>query len=91
MPDAHTPVFAEGERKQCKWNVFVEKATLHPGYRPDVIAGVAGFLMPHAIDAAKLLVGSSEPGHVFGALGGLMSRSHVVVKMIPTMSPSKSC
>ena len=54
LPDALTPAFAEDEHKQRQWNVFLENVALHPGSLADVIAGVAGFIMPHAIAAANI-------------------------------------
>jgi len=54
LPDALTAAFAEDERKQRQWNAFLENAALHPGSLADVIAGIAGFIMPHAIRAAKI-------------------------------------
>jgi predicted nucleotidyltransferase component of viral defense system len=54
LPDALTPAFAEDEHKQRQWNAFLENVALHPGSLADVIAGVAGFIMPHAIAAAKI-------------------------------------
>jgi len=54
VPDALTPAFAEDEQKQRQWNAFLENVALRPGSLPEVIEGVAGFIMPHAIAAAKL-------------------------------------
>ena len=54
LPDALTPAFVEDEHKQRQWNAFLENVALHPGSLADVIAGVAGFIMPHAIAAAKI-------------------------------------
>ncbi len=54
LPDALTPAFAEDEQKQRQWNAFLENVALRPGSLPEVIEGVAGFIMPHAIAAAKL-------------------------------------
>lgn len=54
LPDALTAAFAEDERKQRQWNAFLENAALNPGSLADVIAGIAGFIMPHAIRAAKI-------------------------------------
>lgn len=42
------------EHKQRQWNVFLENVALHPGSAADVIAAVAGCIMPHAIAAAKI-------------------------------------
>jgi predicted nucleotidyltransferase component of viral defense system len=53
-PDALTPAFARVEQKQRQWEVFLENVALHPGNLFDVIAAVAGFIMPHAIAAAKI-------------------------------------
>jgi len=53
-PDALTPAFAEDEQKQRQWNAFLDNVVLRPGSLPEVIEGVARFLMPHAIAAAKL-------------------------------------
>lgn len=54
LPDALTPGFAGDEQKQHQWNAFLENVALRPGSLADVIAGVAGFIMPHAIAAAKI-------------------------------------
>lgn len=54
LPDAFTPAFAEDEHKQRQWNAFFENVALHPGSLADVIAGGAGFVMPHAIAAATI-------------------------------------
>lgn len=54
LPDALTPAFAGDEQKQRQWNAFLENVALHPGSLAEVIAGVAGFIMPHAIAAAKI-------------------------------------
>lgn len=54
LPDALTPAFAEDEQKQRQWNAFLENVALHPGSLVDVVAGVAGFIMPHALGAAKI-------------------------------------
>jgi len=54
LPDALTPAFATDEQKQSQWNAFLENVALRPGSLADVIAGVAGFIMPHAIAAAKI-------------------------------------
>ena len=53
-PDALTPAFAENEQKQRQWNAFLENAALRPGSLVEVIDGVAGFIMPHAMSATKL-------------------------------------
>lgn len=54
LPDALTPAFAEDEQKQRQWNAFLENVSLHPGSLADAIASIAGFIMPHAIAAAKI-------------------------------------
>ena len=54
LPDGLTAAFAEDERKQRQWNAFLESAALNPGSLADVIAGIAGFIMPHAIRATKI-------------------------------------
>jgi len=54
LPDALTSAFAEDEHKQRQWNVFLENVGLRPGSLADVIVAVAGFIMPHAIAAAKI-------------------------------------
>ena len=54
LPDALTPAFATDEQKQSQWNAFLETVALHPGSLADVMEGVAGFIMPHAIAAAKI-------------------------------------
>lgn len=54
LPDALTSAFAEDEHKQRQWNVFLENVALHPGSLAGVIVAVAGFIMSHAIAAAKI-------------------------------------
>ncbi len=54
LPDALTPVFAEDEQKKHQWNAFLQNAALDPGSLADVIEGVAGFIMPHALDATMI-------------------------------------
>jgi hypothetical protein len=54
LPDVLTPTFAEDVQKQRQWNAFLENVALHPGSLADVIADVAGFIMPYAIVAAKI-------------------------------------
>jgi hypothetical protein len=54
LPDALTPAFAEDEQKQRQWNAFLENVARHPGRLADVIARIAGFIMPHAIAVAKI-------------------------------------
>ncbi len=49
-----TPAFADDEQKQRQWNAFLDNVALRPGSLPEVIESVAGFIMPHAIAAAKL-------------------------------------
>lgn len=53
LPDALSQGFAEDEQKQRQWSAFLENAALDAGSLADVIAGVAGFIMPHTIAAAK--------------------------------------
>lgn len=53
-PDALSSAFAADEHKQRQWNAFLENVTLHPGSLADVIAGVAGFIMPHVIAARRI-------------------------------------
>ena len=57
-PDENAPAFTEDEHKQRQWTAFLENMAHHPGSLADVIAGVAGFIMPHANAAAK--VGNSH-------------------------------
>jgi predicted nucleotidyltransferase component of viral defense system len=54
LPDALTPDFAEDEQKRRQWKAFLENVALRPGSLSDVTASVAGFIMPHAIAAAKI-------------------------------------
>jgi hypothetical protein len=77
LPDALTSAFAEDEHKQRQWNVFLENLARHPGSLADVIVAVAGFIMPHAIAAAKIgrdrwcrltLGGSLLPSRVTGSI-----------------------
>jgi len=51
LPDALTRAFANDEQKQRQWNVFVRDVSANPGSLEDVVANLAGFLMPHAIQA----------------------------------------
>jgi predicted nucleotidyltransferase component of viral defense system len=53
-PDAFTPAFAEDEQKQRQWDAFLENVALRPGSLREVIEGIAGFIMPHAIAAASI-------------------------------------
>jgi len=53
-PDALTPAFAEDAQKQRQWSAFLENVALDPGSLANVITSVAGFIMPHAVAAAKL-------------------------------------
>lgn len=54
LPDALTPAFTKDEQKQRQWNAFLENVALRPSSLPEVIEGVAGFIMPHVMSAAKL-------------------------------------
>lgn len=54
LPDALTPAFVGDEQRQRQWNAFLENVALDPGSLADVIASVAGFIMPHATAAAKI-------------------------------------
>ena len=54
LPDAFAPSFAEDEQKRRQWNAFVENVALHPGSLAEVIGAIAGFLMPHAVAAARM-------------------------------------
>lgn len=51
LPDALTPAFANDEQKQRQWNAFVRDVSANPGGLEDVVANLADFLMPHAIQA----------------------------------------
>lgn len=51
LPDALTPAFANDEQKQRQWNAFVRDVSANPGSLEDVVASLAEFLMPHAIQA----------------------------------------
>lgn len=51
LPDALTPAFANDEQKQRQWNAFVRDVSANPGSLEDVVANLAEFLMPHAIQA----------------------------------------
>ena len=42
------------ERLLYRLGTSLENVALHPGSLADVIAGIAGFIMPHAIAAAKI-------------------------------------
>lgn len=52
--DALTPAFAQDAQKQRQWGAFVENVALRPGNLAEVIEDVAGFIMPHAIAAARI-------------------------------------
>lgn len=54
LPNALTPAFAEDSQKQRQWNAFLENVALPPGNLAVVIVGIAEFIMPHAVAAAKL-------------------------------------
>jgi predicted nucleotidyltransferase component of viral defense system len=54
LPDALTPAFAQDAQKERQWNAFLENAALRPGNLAEVIEDVAGFIMPHAIAAARI-------------------------------------
>lgn len=51
LPDALTPAFANDEQKLRQWNAFVRDVFANPGSLEDVVANLAEFLMPHAIQA----------------------------------------
>ena len=51
LPDALTPAFANDEQKLRQWNAFVRDVSAKPGSLREVVANLAGFLMPHAIQA----------------------------------------
>lgn len=51
LPDALTPAFANDEQKQRQWNAFIRDVSANPGSLEDVVANLAEFLMPHAIQA----------------------------------------
>lgn len=53
LPDALTPAFAADEQKQRQWHAFVEDVAHDPGELTEVLGDIAGFLMPHAVSAAK--------------------------------------
>ncbi|MBY3544843.1 nucleotidyl transferase AbiEii/AbiGii toxin family protein [Rhizobium laguerreae] len=54
LPDALTDAFAKDQQKQRQWRAFIEGVAHNPGDLIDVIAGIATFLMPHAVAAARL-------------------------------------
>jgi predicted nucleotidyltransferase component of viral defense system len=54
LPDALGQGFAEDEQKQRQWSAFLETVGLEAGSLADVIADLAGFIMPHAMAAAKI-------------------------------------
>jgi len=54
LPDALARSFAEDEQKQRQWKAFVENVTHRPGSLAEVIDAIAGFLMPHAVAAARI-------------------------------------
>lgn len=47
-PDGLTPVFAEGPQKQQQWEAFKRDVAIDPGPLAEVVAELAGFLMPAA-------------------------------------------
>ncbi|MCP1931083.1 hypothetical protein [Bradyrhizobium elkanii] len=51
LPDALTPAFASDEQKQRQWNAFTKDVFANPGSLENVVASLAEFLMPHAIQA----------------------------------------
>lgn len=53
-PDALTAVFAQDPAKIQQWNSFVENVAFTPGPLTEVIADLAAFLMPHAVEARRL-------------------------------------
>lgn len=54
LPDALTPAFANDAQKQRQWDAFLQNVALRPGSLAEVTEGIAGFIMPHAIAAAKI-------------------------------------
>ncbi|MGY3539840.1 putative nucleotidyltransferase component of viral defense system [Bradyrhizobium sp. USDA 4515] len=52
LPDALTPAFGNDEQKQRQWNAFIRNVSANPGSLEDVVANLAEFLMPHAIQAS---------------------------------------
>ncbi len=54
LPDALGQGFAEDEQKQRQWSAFLETVGLEAGSLADVIADVAGFIMPYAMAAAEI-------------------------------------
>ena len=53
-PDALTPAFAADREKQDQWRAFIANVAIDPGPFGDIVAELAGFLMPRAIAAAAL-------------------------------------
>lgn len=51
LPDALTPAFANDQQKQQQWSAFVRDVSASPRSLEDVVASLAEFLMPHAIQA----------------------------------------
>ncbi|GLS35048.1 hypothetical protein GCM10010869_06360 [Mesorhizobium tianshanense] len=60
LPDALTPAFANDEQKQRQWRAFVRDVAVNPGTLEDVVASLAGFLMPHAVQARSSNNSSSK-------------------------------
>jgi predicted nucleotidyltransferase component of viral defense system len=54
LPDALDQGFAEDEQKQRQWSAFLETVGLEAGSLADVIADIAGFIMSHAMAAARI-------------------------------------
>lgn len=59
-PDALTPAFASDEQKRRQWIAFVRDVAVNPGKFEDVVASLAEFLMPHAVQAASSINSSAK-------------------------------
>ncbi|RWK68269.1 nucleotidyl transferase AbiEii/AbiGii toxin family protein [Mesorhizobium sp.] len=60
LPDALTLAFANDEQKQRQWSAFVRDVAVNPGNFEDVVASLAEFLMPHAVQARSSINSSKK-------------------------------
>lgn len=60
VPDALTVEFARDPQKNRQWRAFSDNIAIDPGSLEDVVAQLAGFLMPHA-SAARALNARTSP------------------------------
>lgn len=60
LPDALTPAFTEDPAKAAQWAAFVKDVAAEPGPLAGVVADLAAFLMPRAVEARAKLAKKSE-------------------------------